>query len=334
MKEQVAFIYKNTCHPVTQTYANAINAMPYKITGPMNAIWQGITTQTHKWYFVESVMSMLLPITKRLLGNKITIIFRGNDGLFGETETTAYLATKNPIKKHILLFLIKHMNGVSVEAEPQKAEVTRWTKAPVEVCESYVENKRMLEKIKPNLKTNTFLFIGAYRPPYDHKGIRRLITLFNNKEMQEYNLIIIGKETEKLKAKASQNIQILDFVEDKDEYYKKATYYIHLPKYEAGPITLLEAMTAGLIIITNTNAGHHSIIEKVNKKLVLGKDASQEERIERIKEIVSIPIKEKQKIAETFKKCGASHYNKAEMTEKFQKTWKLLIKRIDEKEQK
>src|SRR3990167_167153 len=136
MKEHVAFIYKRKCHPVTQTFADAINAVPYKITGPMNAIWQGLTTPTHTYYFVESVMSMLLPITKRMLGNNVTIIFRGNDGLFGETETTAYLATKNPVKKQILLFLIKHMNGVSVEAEPQKAEVAQWTKVPVEVCES------------------------------------------------------------------------------------------------------------------------------------------------------------------------------------------------------
>src|SRR3989344_8670988 len=105
--QEIGFIYKNTCHPVTQTYANAINAIPYRITGPINAIWQGITTPTHKWYFVESVMSMLVPITKRMLGNNVMIIFRGNDGLFGEIETTAYLATKNPIKKHILLFLIK-----------------------------------------------------------------------------------------------------------------------------------------------------------------------------------------------------------------------------------
>ena len=82
------------------------------------------------------------------------------------------------------------MDGVSVEAEPQKAEVAKWTKAPVEVCESYVENKHMLEKIKPNLKTNTFLFIGAYRPPYDHKGIERLIKLFKNEEMQKYVVVL------------------------------------------------------------------------------------------------------------------------------------------------
>lgn len=334
MKKEVAFIYKNKCHPVTQAFADTIDAVPYKITGPLHAIWQGLTTPTHKYYFVESVMSMLLPITKRMLGHRITIIFRGNDGLFGETETTAYLATKNPLKRRILLFLIKHMDGISVEAEPQKAEVAKWTRAPVEVCESYVENKRVLEKIKPNLKTKSFLFVGAYRPPYDHKGIEQLIAIFNDKEMQEYKLIIIGKETEKLKQRAEKNIEILDFVEDKDEYYKQATFYIHLPKYEAGPITLLEAITAGLIPITNTNAGHHNIIKRVKKECVLESNISKEEVVKGIKAIISFSQGEKQKIAETFKKLGASHYSKEEMTEKFLKKWKAIMKRIKEQEQK
>ncbi len=331
MKKEVAFIYKNKCHPVTQAFADAIGGVPYKIKGPLHAIWQGITTPTHKYYFVESVMSMLLPITKRLLGRKITIIFRGNDGLFGETATTAYLATKNPVKKQMLLFLIKHMDGVSVEAEAQKAEVAKWTRAPVEVCESFIENKQYLEKIKPNLKTNIFLFVGAYRPPYDHKGIEQLIAIFNDKEMQEYKLIIIGKDTEKLKKKAAKNIEILDFVENKDEYYKKATYYIHLPKYEAGPITLLEAMTAGLIPITNTNAGHHRIIKEVNTLLVFEGIKEKKECIEQIKKITALSLKDKQKIAETFKKLAAPQYSKAAMIEKFKKTWEMIGAKTEQK---
>ncbi len=332
--QEIGFVYKNECHPVTQAFADAIDATPYRIIGPINAIWQGLTAPTHKYYFVESVMSMLLPITKRLLGKKITIIFRGNDGLFGETTTTAYLATKNLVKKQILLFFIKHMDGVSVEAEPQKAEVAKLTRAPVEVCESFIENKQYIEKIKPNLKTNIFLFVGAYRPPYDHKGIEQLIAIFNDKEMQEYKLIIIGKDTEKLKQEATKNTEILDFVEDKDEYYKKATYYIHLPKYEAGPITLLEAITAGLIPITNTNAGHHNIIKNVYQVLVLKEQKEKKECIESIKKITKLTQKKKQKIAETFKKLGASHYSKEEMTQKFLKKWKEIRRRIEEREQK
>ena len=44
-----------------------------------------------------------------------------------------------------------------------------------------------------------------------------------------------------------------------------------------------------------------------------------------------MPIKEKQKIAETFKKCEAPHHNKAEMTEKFVQTWKSIVKKSEEK---
>ena len=326
-KRTIAFVYKNKCHPVTQTYADAIGAAPYKITNPFNALWQGITTPVHNYYFVESAMSMLLPITKRFLGNKITIIFRGNDGLFGE-KTTAYLRTRNPIKKWFLLFLIKHMNGISGEAKMQEKEAQQWTKVPFEVCESYIENKEVLEEIKPKLTTKTFLFIGEYRPPYDHKNIEYLVEVF--KHLPKDKLIIIGKKTKQLQKKAAENIYIQDYVDAKEQYYEDATYYIHLPKYEAGPITLLEAMTAGLIPITNDHAGHHTIVKKVHEKLIIDADATAAEAAKMIQEIEKIPLKEKEKISKIFKKLGRSHYGKEEMTEKFKKTWQRLLQKIQE----
>lgn len=328
---KICFIYKNKCHPVSQTYAEAIDAVPYKITGPMDGIWKGLTLPTFRYYFIESVMSLLVPVTKRLLGKKIRIIFRGNDGLFGE-KTTAYLHTKNPMKKAFLLFLIKQMDGIIVESEMTKKDAQQWinkSKVPVEICESYVENKEALEKIKPNLNTKKFLFIGEYRPPYDHKNIEILIDIFN--DLPEYKLIIIGKNTEKLKNKAKDNIDIKGFVENKEEYYKQATYYVHLPKYETGPITLLEAGTAGLIPITNSNAGHHSFIKNCAKELVLEGTLSRKEIEERIKAVVVMPRQKRRKISETFKKLGKNHFNKEEMVQKFQRAWNTLLEKMKEK---
>jgi glycosyltransferase involved in cell wall biosynthesis len=322
----VAFIYKNKCHPVTQTYADAIGAVEYKITNPINAIWQGVTKPTDKYYFVESVMSMLFPITKRFLGNKVTIIFRCNDGLFGE-KTTAYLGTKNPLKKWFLQFLIKHIDGISGEAKMQEKEALQWTKAPFEVCESYVENKQALEEIKPNLKTKTFLFIGEYRPPYDHKNVEFLLEVF--RLLPKYKLIIIGRNTKQLQQKAAENVYIQDYVDAKEQYYQDATYYIHLPKYEAGPITLLEAISVGLIPIANDHAGHHTLVKRVDSNLIINAEATAEEAVKRIQEIEKMPLKEKEKISRTFKKLGRSHYGKEEMTEKFQETWQRLLQKID-----
>ncbi len=318
----IAFVYKNKCHPVSQTYADAIDAVPYKMTGPLDGIWKGLTLPTYKGYFIESVMSMLVPVTKRLLGKKVIIIFRGNDGLFGE-KTEAYLWTKNPIKKWFLLFLIKNMNGIIVESEMTKRDAEQWTNVPIEICESYVENKELLEKIKPNLKTNKFLFIGEYRPPYDHKNIAFLLKIFAN--LPEYELIIIGKNTKKLQKKATKNVHILDYIQNKDQWYKKVTYYLHLPKYETGPITLLEAMIAGVIPITNTNAGHHSLIKNIEKKIIL--DAKK------IEGIVKNPIKRKQKISETFKKIGINHFRKEDMVKKFRNKWMRLVQKIKEEKE-
>ncbi len=330
-KQRIAFIYKNACHPVSQTFADAIEAIPHKITGPLHAVWTALTIQNYKYYFIESILSTLVPITKRYLGKKNIIIFRGNDGLFGE-KTPAYLSTKNPLKKMILLFLIKQFDGIITESGMVKQDAVRWTKVPIEICESYVENKAVLEMIKPHLTTNTFLFIGAYRPPYDHKNITSLIELFN--DLPEYNLIVIGKGTKQLAKKAKNNIEILDRVKSTENYYKKATWYIHLPKYEAGPITLLEAMIAGLLPVTNTNAGHHVLIKQAEQELVLEVNMPKEEITTRIKALAAMPLQKRRKLSETFKKIGANHFDRKEMTEKFRNEWVKLVQKIKKEKEK
>lgn len=324
-QKQIGFIYKNKCHPVTQTFANAIGAVPYRITGPIDGIWKAMTLPDYKYYFIESILPTFVPITKRLLGKKNIIIFRGNDGLFGE-KTQAYLSTRNPIKKMILLFLIKQIDGIITESGMVKQDAVRWTKVPIEICESYVENKEALEKIKPNLTTKTFLFIGEYRPPYDHKNIELLIKIFN--ELPEYKLIIIGKRTKHLAKMANKNIEILDAVPSTEDYYKKAAWYIHLPKYEAGPITLLEAMIAGLLPVTNTNAGHHTLIKQVGKELVLEVNIPEEEIRAKIKALAAMPFQKRRKLSETFKKIGKNHFEKEEMIQKFRNKWMKLVQEI------
>lgn len=327
--KKIAFIYKNSCHPVSNTYANAINAVHYKITGPFSAFWQALTIPDYDYYFVETSMSLFLPIIKKKLGKKCIIIFRANDGLFGEKTTKAYLGTKNPLKKQILLYLIKNIDGLIAESEVQIPEIKEYTQSPVVVCESYVENKEFLKNISPNLHTNTFLFIGAYRPPFDHKNIEYLIEIFN--DMPEFKLIIIGGGTEKLKSRAKENIDIKGFVKNKDQYYTQATYYIHLPKYEAGPITLLEAGTAGLNVITSGTACHANLVEKIDPNLVLKKELvlnpeKKEEAKKHIRDIVSYSDTKKQDLSEKFKNSFIPHYQEPQMVQKFKEQWAALIK--------
>ncbi len=324
-KDKIGFIYKNKCHPVSQAFADSIHAQAYKITGPLHAIYKGMTIPNNEYYFVESVMSMMVPVTKRLLGKKCFIVFRANDDLFANA-TTAYLKSPNPIKRWFLYYLISHMDAISTESEMTKRDIEKQTHAPIEINESFVALKDELIRLKTNINTNNFLFIGAYRPPYDHKNIVFLIDVFNN--LPKCNLTIIGKGTKQLKDIAYNNITIHDYVEDIMEHWKNAAYYIHLPKYESGPITLLEAMLAGRIPITNRNAGHRKYVKE--KYLILDSSLSIEETAEKIKEITHWTQKKKKRIAETFKKSAANLFSEEEMCTRFRISWKKLTGKTTE----
>lgn len=329
--QNVAFISVGKCHPVTAMFAESINATPYVITkgtlhslaGIIKAFVLALKIPQYNIYFLESAMSIFVPVFKRMfLREKNIIVFRGNDGLFGE-KTGTYLDSKNPIKRAILKYLIKRIDAVSTESEMAKVGIKEVINVPVAVNESFVEEKEKLVKIKQNLTTKKFLFIGAYRPPGDHKGCEILLEVFRLLEKEGCTLTMIGSGTEALKEKAPENVFIKGYVQDLLKEMQEHSYYIHLARYETGPITILEGAMAGLITIASDRCGHSAVLENVDSKLVIPLSNTQE-MAEHIKKIISINQKKKEQISQKLKEVNQS-YGTEEMIHKFKRSFEKLV---------
>ncbi len=334
----IALIYQHDCHPVIKTFASSITERSYSIkklplhviSGIVYSLYLAITVPKYEIYFTDSAMSNFVPIFKRWLGEKNIIIYRGGDGIFGE-KSNAYLYTKNILKKKILLYILKNVDGIITESAMSKHDAQQWVNCPIELGVSYINNIRSLSRIKPDLTTTRFLFIGDYRLPYDHKGIEILIATFGVLP-REYELYIIGKNTEHLKnMKKTNNIHIEGWVTDLDDYFKKCTYYIHAAKYETGPITVLEAMSAGLIPIISKNCGHKDVVAKISPNLVL--NSSDPKKIAKQVLIINhIRHQLKLEYSQKAKKIVNFDYSKEKKTRVFKRNFNRLIQEIQHSE--
>jgi len=333
--QKIALIYQHDCHPVTKTfsssitpYSHSIKKLPFhSISGILYAFYLALKLPKYDVYLTDSAMSNFVPIFKRWFGEKNIIIYRGADGIFGE-KSNAYLYTKNILKKRLLLYILKNIDGITTESEMAKNDARHWVNCPIEVNVSYVNDIKLLSKIKPNLNTKKFLFIGDYRPPHDHKGIEILIDTFNLMP-REFELFIIGKNTEHLKnkKKTNDNIHIEGRVKDLGEYFRKCTYYIHTARYETGPITILEAMSAGLIPICSNTCGHKDFVKKIDSQLVL---TSQDpiKIVEQVKKISQITIQNKNIYSKKAKKIINFEYSKDIQVKKFKDAFFKLLREI------
>jgi glycosyltransferase involved in cell wall biosynthesis len=333
--QKIVLIYQHDCHPVIKTFANSVTNESYSIkklplhsiSGILYSLYLAITIPKYDIYFTDSAMSNFVPIFKRWLGEKNIIIYRGGDGIFGE-KSDAYLYTKNKFKKKILLYILKNIDGVITESEMSRNDAKQWVDCPIELGVSYIEDIKSLSKIKPRLDTKKFLFIGDFRPPYDHKGIEILIETFNLLP-DKYELYIIGKNTEHLKNKVkTSNIHVEGRVKDLKDYFKKCTYYIHAAKYETGPITILEAMSAGVIPIISKNCGHKEVVKKVSEKLILN-SIEPKKIAEQILRLDKINIQKLDLYSKKAKKIINFKYSKKNQTKIFKENFYKLIKEIN-----
>lgn len=331
---KVAFIYTHKCHSVSLVFADSIKAEKHKlnklsfpiISNIIQAFYLSLKIPSYDIYFIESASSLFVPIFKRWFGQKNIIIFRANDGLFGE-KSEAYLYSKSSLKRVVLKFLIKHIDGASTESNMSKKKVLNWINIPVEVNESYFENRGMLLKNKPNFKAKRFLFMGEKRP-FDHKGVDILIDAFKLLEKEDIELYLIGKNTDKLET--PKNVKCIGFAKDISSYLSESCFFIEPAKYETGPITIFESMMAGIIPIFSNNCGHIDCVQQLDNDLVLT-SIKPNDVAQKIRQFVKWDEKKLKTLSIKARKLIKDKYIKKDQVIKFKRSFWKLIKRIEER---
>ena len=184
------------------------------------------------------------------------------------------LLYKMLIKKVGLFIAVSNMQRdflIKLGVKPEKIKV---------VYPAPNENVREgLLKIKPNLKSRNIVFVGNIRlrfGNFDLKGVDLLVKAFKEakKKIRNLKLFIVGGNNESIVSQYSiaEDIIFTGSVKSIADYLKKAALYVHLGRGDAMPISVTEALTAGLPAIVSEYTGSKEFVNKIDPKFVLPLD--------------------------------------------------------------
>lgn len=174
-----------------------------------------------------------------------------------------------------------------------------------------------------NKKKKQILTVG--RLTYQ-KGYDKLLDLWKRIYIRnvEWNLVIVGdgEEEENLKNKIAveeiYNVEIVASTREIDRFYKESQLYVSTSRYEGLPMTMIEAQTFGLPIISyDYDTGPSDIIDESNGILI--ENNNIEEFVVQLHALMNDP----KRILELSKNSFIS--SRRFECEKIFKQWKILI---------
>ena len=135
-----------------------------------------------------------------------------------------------------------------------------------------------------------------------YKGVDLLVEAWTDvyKEYSEYQLQIVG-EGHPSHYENTPGVTVRGFVDDLVEVYANSGLYVQPSRYDAFPVTVLEALRVGVPPIITETTGTKSEIHDICEKLIIPTDS--EHLAKRIKWFLSLSSAQKQSIS---KKCISS----------------------------
>lgn len=126
------------------------------------------------------------------------------------------------------------------------------------VINNFIEDKYILKKSKSDLGEQKIIFVGSAKKT---KGFEDIVDL--SEQMSNENFLILTEKEISKKISRERNLEVVIGVENEDifSYYDSAQIFI-LPSYtEVFPMTILEAMARGLVILVSDIPGMREIVE-------------------------------------------------------------------------
>jgi glycosyltransferase involved in cell wall biosynthesis len=179
-----------------------------------------------------------------------------------------------------------------------------------------------IQSYKRNEDTKVFLTIGRIAPEKNH---RMLIEVFNRLLIEKENvlLLIIGKDDEigdpllnQLLQIANSEIHFLGMKQNVSDYLHCSDAFCLSSLYEGLPMTLIEAMSLGVIPICTPAGGIVDVLHDMENGL-LSTDISDESYYAKIKQFLSLNVQTKETLSQNALKDFKNSYDIAATADKY-----------------
>lgn len=235
---------------------------------------------------------------------------------------TSFWGERHNLRRMLFYRLyLRWVDGFIAVSEKIRNDAKRYTRAPVVVVRPFIANKISVVRKKLN---RSVLFIGNAT---EEKGFRHAIEAL--KRLPQFDLYLVGtcdKKIDMAVVANYKNIHVEGAVPSLKKYFASCTYYLHPADFDPSPVTVWEAMYAGLIPIISKNVGQSELFDEKLRMLLL-EDTRPETIAAKLAELDKLPFKEKKALMRACS-CLASKYTKEKNVPKFKTTFIKLLKAI------
>lgn len=189
---------------------------------------------------------------------------------------------------------------------------------PLKTTEAVEAVKAEIKKIKPSANTLVFIHVARHAPQKNHT---RLFEAFRRLEKEEcdFILLVVGDKYGSLADayKDNKHIFFMGLKDNVGDYMAQADFFVLSSNYEGLPMTMLEAMSMGVIPISTPAGGVVDVIEE-GKNGYIAADFEDESFYQKIKQA----IKEKGRISpETIKDDYVKRFSMKRCAEAYYKAY-------------
>ena len=213
-------------------------------------------------------------------------------------------------KKHLNAGKIEHVNGVGINTERLKKELTQEEKINFRKKLEIREDDTVFSYIAElNSNKNQILLIKTIEELKKERPNIKLLLIGDGPLKSQYQEYIKDKNLE-------NEVKLLGKRQDINELLSITDIYLASSKREGLPVNVMEAMYKGLPIIATDNRGHRELMEDWQNGFII---KNQDELIDRIKNIEISNSREKNK------EKAIRKYLLSEVIQKMEKNYEAIL---------
>lgn len=280
-------------HPVHRGFAEAINADPVVLQSRLPKIFSGSILEAfyeavsfsdtqHDIYIAEDSNSLYTaPLIAREHPNSKFIYLSSDHRPFGlgAYSFNNHLFFRKNIKRVdrildvrlIHWLLSQYVDGVIAVSHLNEDIVRPYVgpSVPIRVAEPFIQEEiyNKLANVSPSLDSKKAITIGT---ELEYKGLDILTQAWEKiqKWNSEYKLEIIGAGVPD-KYERIPGVTVRGYVEDISQVFNQACLYIQPSRVDPHPVTVMEALRAGVPPVVTRTTGSRSIIRSLDSRLVV-----------------------------------------------------------------
>lgn len=326
--QKKVFVYRGP-HHVHAEFARSINAEFYsnfltynhrvipKIFIPLTFFVRLVSLPKADIYLTEDGYSLVLVYFGTIFNNKSKIIHFAASPLFFRLENMPFLA-KFTFKK-----VFTKVSAIIAVSEYVKNLAKNYINLPIKVVSPFIEP----DKSSPstNLSKSNILYLGKIS---HQKGIDLIVDSFNDVKTKhpDAKLFFCGPLIdEDLSYKIKGFTWSGGWTNDINKYFSQCSILIHVPVFDAYAVSVLQAMSAGLIPIVSDTAGSSFIVCQINPHLVIKRDKYS--LIRALEYVLNLSHKEKQILSNRAINLSKK-FSKEKQIRKFKNAFNEILKEI------